>query len=174
MRSRVRSLARFRPERPFRFVFLGVLVAWIAACNTDFGEIVEQEHEHHDEAGLCGHIEASGAILESHGTMLVHAWGGAVHGRLVTRVGTVLHGVQVVFLSPDSTAFAIPDSCPDNRLTWSIADSNVVSVTRDPGVEWTFNVYGKLTGTTSLTLQGWHEDHVHLTVGPIPVVVTSP
>jgi len=155
---------------------VGAVALAVSACNRDLGEVIGHEHDldHHDEGGPCGHIEANGTVLESHGTLLVHEWAGVVHGELDTRVGTLLHGVQVIFLSADSTRFTVPDSCAENHLTWSLGDSNVARVSRDPGFEWTFNVSGKQVGTTSLTLQAWHEDHLHRTVGPIPVAVTSP
>lgn len=166
------------PARAYRLAVLGAFAWWVSACNMDLGDPVDDGHDHdhdqHDESGPCGHIEANGTVLESHGTILASEWAGLVQGQLTTRAGTLLHGVQVIFLRPDSTRFAVPDSCAENQLIWSIADSNVAQVSRDPGFEWTFNVFGKQIGTTTLTLQGWHEDHLHRTIGPIPVAITGP
>ncbi len=157
---------------PRRRLLLGLLASfflWVFSCEDD--PLPPQNHEHHDE--LCGHVEARGLVLETQGTLRANTWDGAVQGQLETRVSALLHDIEVIFLSPDSTHFVIPDSCVDNFLIVSVADTTVASASQDPGVQTAFHLFGKQVGTTNLTVEAWHGPHEILSAGPIPVSVTS-
>jgi hypothetical protein len=169
--SRRVSPRSFKHRRPLLFVILASLFAWIASCDDD--PMPPQNGDHTHEPGICGHIDARGAVLETHGVLHASTWDGAVTGQLETRVSALLHDVEVIFLAADSTRFSVADSCLENHMEYTIADSNVVSLSRDPGIQWTFHLFGKQVGTTTLTLQGWHADHAHVSIGPIPVSVTT-
>lgn len=123
------------------------------------------------DPGNCGHIEADGLVLAHHGEALVTCWRGDCQGELHAAAGETSHAYSVTFLQADSTAFAIADSCPDNHLTWTLADSTIASVRLDAGKKWEVRVIGKKAGTTEFTLEGWHEGHVHFTSPAIPIVV---
>ncbi|MFN8179030.1 MAG: hypothetical protein U0167_13955 [bacterium] len=123
--------------------------------------------------GNCGHISAAGYQLLDHGTPLVSAWLGAQGGFIPLQVGAA-DTLQWVFLRADSTLFAVADTCPENRMTWELADSTVVSLSRDPGAEWTFHLTGLRAGSTTLMLHGWHQDHIHASSAPVPVAVSPP
>ena len=158
-------------RRPLLVVFLLSFFVWVFSCDDD--PLPPQNHEHHDEPGLCGHVEARGLVLETHGTLHANTWDGTVQGQLETRVSALLHDIEVIFLSPDSTRFVIPDSCVDNFLKVSVADTTVATASQDPGVQTAFHLFGKQIGTTSLSVEAWHGPHNIVTAGPIPVSVTS-
>ena len=153
-------------------MFLASFFAWISSCDDDPVPPRLGDHDH-NEPELCGHVEARGVVLETHEAVHASTWDAAVQGQIETRVSALLHDVRVIFLAPDSTRFVIPDSCLDNFLILSIADTTVASVSQDPGVQTAFHLFGKQVGNTSLTLEAWHGPHEILNVGPIPVAVTS-
>jgi hypothetical protein len=124
-------------------------------------------------AGNCGHILANGLFLRQDDSILVTEWNGAQRGTLQVAAGGVEAGLELLFLRADSTAYAIADTCPDNRLTWTIADTNLVSAELVPGRKWTFDLAGKRAGSTTITLHGWHQQHIHLSSLPIPVEITE-
>ncbi|MDM7914033.1 MAG: FlgD immunoglobulin-like domain containing protein [Candidatus Eisenbacteria bacterium] len=130
-------------------------------------------HDHGEPAGEghCGHIVASGMVIAHHDERIVTCWLGRRDGDLRAAPGQTGHELQALFLDADSTAFAIADSCPDNRLTWTIADSSIAALRPVPGRKWQFRVAGKAPGTTEVTFDAWHEEHVHFRSPAIPIVV---
>lgn len=124
-----------------------------------------------DDPGHCGHIEAEGLTLDAGGSPFVTQWHGEQRGDLRLGLGEWSGDLAVQFLDADSALFAVADTCPDNRLTWSLADTSVAEAELLPDRKWTFRLLGKKAGATELTLYGWHMDHVHFTSLPIPVIV---
>lgn len=124
--------------------------------------------------GNCGHVEGSGYLLTSPDSVVVSAWEGMQFGEIRVPVGATADSLHWTFLTDDSTEYAVADSCSINRMTWTVADSTVASVSRDPGAEWTFHVAGLQAGSTTLVLDAWHEAHIHLSSEPIPIEVTTP
>ena len=128
-------------------------------------------HETAGGPGNCGHINAGGLVISRHDEVLVTCWHGRSRGALEVGAGEVSHEHEILFLSPDSMAFAIADTCPDNHLSWTLADSNVASIRPADGKKWSIELIGKRRGSTEVTLLGWHEAHVHYVSPAIPLVV---
>ncbi len=123
--------------------------------------------------GNCGHINAAGLFLEENATAIATEWDGAVRGGIDVRPGGETDPIHLLFLREDSTAFAVADTCPVNHLTWEVADPTVADANLEAGTKWSFHVHGLKAGSTTITLNAWHEGHIHLTSLPIPIVVTS-
>lgn len=125
--------------------------------------------------GNCGHIEGSGyRVSSASDSTLVSAWEGVLLGAIRVPTGGTAAGLHWTFFADDSTEYAVADSCSINRMTWTVADSTIAAVSRDPGVEWTFHVTGLQAGATTIVLDAWHEAHIHLSSEPIPVEITAP
>jgi hypothetical protein len=124
--------------------------------------------------GHCGHIEAGGFLIQQDGVTLVSGWGPDHQGSLAAASGGWTPALAMAFLDADSTFFAIADSCPDNFMTWTLADTNVASVELFGDAKWSFRIRGKQAGATDLTLHGWHDDHIHYNTPPIRLVVAAP
>jgi hypothetical protein len=123
--------------------------------------------------GNCGHIDAAGLFLEADATAVATQWDGAVRGGIEPPAGGVTDPIRLLFLHPDSTSFAVADTCPANHLTLEVGDASVAGAAIEAGTKWTFRVHGLREGSTTLTLHAWHEGHIHLTSLPIPIVVTA-
>lgn len=124
-----------------------------------------------DDPGHCGHISAAGITLDAGGPPLVTYWQGEQRGDLRLLSGEWSGDIWTRFLDADSTLFAVADTCPDDRLTWSLADTSVATAELVPGRKWTFRLLGRKAGATEMILHAWHLDHVHLSSLPIPVLV---
>jgi hypothetical protein len=121
--------------------------------------------------GNCGHILADGLFVRQSGAFLVTEWRGVQHGALEVVPGIPERDLQLQFLRSDSTAFALADTCPENYLSFDIADTSLISVALEAGRKWTFDLVGKRAGTTTVILNAWHQNHVHIHSLPIPVTV---
>lgn len=128
------------------------------------------DHEPSDP-GICGHFEADGVVIAHHDEILVTTWRGSRDGDLRIGVDEESHGYAVTFLDPDSSAFAVADTCPENHLSWSLADSNVATLRLVEGRKWSIRVVGKTAGSTDVTLHAWHEDAIVFDSPAIPIVV---
>lgn len=139
----------------------------------DAFNLVFWEHGTHPiEHGDCGHLNAAGFVLDRADSTLAYSWQGAVHGALELAISEELRGIRLTFLSPDSTRFALADTCSVNHMTWTIESPAIAEVTADPGSKWRFDVRGLSTGSTTLFLKVWHETHVHYMAPGVPIVVT--
>jgi hypothetical protein len=121
--------------------------------------------------GNCGHILADGLLVRQSGAALVTEWRGVQHGAIEVVPGIPERDLQLQFLRSDSTVFALADTCPENYLSFDIADTSLVSVVLEAGRKWTFDLVGKRAGTTTVVLIAWHQNHVHIHSLPIPVTV---
>lgn len=125
--------------------------------------------------GNCGHIEGPGyRVATSSDSTLVSAWEGVQTGAIRVAAGATADSLHWTFFADDSTEYAVADSCSINRMTWTVADSTIASLSRDSGAEWTFHVTGLQAGATTVVLDAWHEAHIHLSSEPIPIEVTTP
>jgi hypothetical protein len=122
--------------------------------------------------GNCGHIDAAGLFLEENATAIATEWDGAMRGGIDLSADGETDPIHLLFLREDSTAFAVADTCPSNHLTWEIADPTIAEANLETGTKWSFHVHGLKAGSTTITLNAWHEGHIHLTSLPIPIVVT--
>ncbi len=121
--------------------------------------------------GNCGHIDAEGFVLSVDGMPAVVGWHGTITGAIRVRRGETLQGVSVQFLAADSTLYEVAEACRENSLTFTVADPLMAAVTREPGVEWAFDVVGVQSGVTRLGLRAWHENHMHAAWDGIPIQV---
>ena len=120
----------------------------------------------------CGHIDAAGFVLDAHDSTLAWGWQAGETGSLRLAASAESEPIHLTFLAPDSTHFTVADTCSVNHLDWVVADSSVATVTLEPGTEWSLRLHGHAAGATTVTLQAWHLNHIHVTTPPIPVTVT--
>lgn len=150
-----------------------LLLAVLAAACGDQGSAPDDGHDHGDAEGNCGHLVASGYLLQADGSTLVHGWGGVQTGAITLREGELGPASTLTFIDADSVVFGVADNCLENRLGITIGDPTILELTRETGVEWTFRLRGLRAGSTTLTLRGMHEGHSHVGTQPIPVTVES-
>lgn len=150
-----------------------LLLAALAAGCGDQGSGPDDPHDHGEADGNCGHLVASGYLLQTDGSTLVHGWRGTQTGSIALREGELGPATTLTFIDADSVVFGVADNCTDNSLGIEIGDPTVLELARETGVEWTFRLRGLRAGSTTLTLRGMHEGHSHVGTLPIPVTVES-
>jgi len=130
---------------------------------------------HDDDDGHCGPIDAGGLVIAHHHEILVTCRGQAVDGALVAAPGEEGHGLDVRFLNAAlEHELAVADSCTENRLTWSVADTTVAKLRPVAGRMWAVRLVGIRAGQTTAVLQGWHGAQADVVSPPIPIRVEAP
>jgi hypothetical protein len=115
------------------------------------------------------HAEPVGLVIRRGTTDVAAAWEGTVTGQITVLEGLFTDSLDVVFLAEDSTEF-VPDD-PEFEFRQTVADTNVATITQLG--DWSFNVRGKVDGSTTCEMIIFHIDHNDFTSPPIPIVVTN-
>jgi hypothetical protein len=118
------------------------------------------------------HAEAEGLVLRMNGVDIVIVREGTVTGHISVPNGTETDHIDVYFLDHADTRFRPEGSEYD--LGWSIADTSVAAIERDPGEKWGIHVIGKAVQTTSVEIRLLHHDHADFRTPSIPIHVTTP
>lgn len=128
-----------------------------------------------DDSG-CQHIDsAAGLELAAGDTQIYRQHSTQVQGAVVVDAAGRLAGIRARFLDTQGDPIFIADDCTINELRWEIADPAIATVEQsDPARRWEFDVVGVATGTTTLRVFLWHDNHSHFRSEAIQVTVNDP
>ena len=134
-----------------------------------------EEHSH----GPGEHFEAEGALfLDGSRAPYLQIFRGQVDPAFKTTFKAPLNNLSdafiVKFLDADKKE-KNPPTDPSVRLTWKIANTDIVEVYQHEGEEggYEFHLRGKKTGTTTIEFYLTHGDHSDYRTGTIPVEVVK-
>lgn len=159
------------------------LLPFMSGCGEDDNPIIDDEHDHEQEAEAVLHADADGFVLEVEEAEVYRQLQGTHSGGLTVSAGDEIV-VHVVFLDASGAEVHLDevDDAEVYTLGLSDYDSAIIDIhlseaEAEPdehahGEEMGFEVVGLKAGTTEIKLQLLHGDHPDFTAAlPIPVTV---
>lgn len=157
----------FSVQSALTLAFFAVSVLFLHSCSED--------HSH----APGEHFEAEGAVfLDGSRATYLQIFRGQVDAAFKPKFSAPLNNLSdafiVKFLDADKKQ-KNPPTDPSVKLTWKIANSDIVEVYQHQGEEggYEFHLRGKKTGTTTIEFFLTHGDHSDYRTGSIPVEVVK-
>jgi hypothetical protein len=120
------------------------------------------------------HFEAIGLFVFASGDTIVKYQGGIVTGQIEVEENDETALLSIKFIEEDGEVRIPPTA--DWSLSWDVADTSFADVEyhQDELVFYHFNIMGKKSGQTDITIIINHFDHKDFESKEIPIVVSSP